>query len=1277
MEDETLPPDPARSDSPDQAPLRRIAGYDVIEELGQGAMGVVYRARDLSLGREVALKILKSHLLESTEAVERFRREAAAAARITHPNLLPIFEIGQDNGCWFFTMELASDETLLDITLRRADRGAPAPVEQDRPHLAAFLRHFAEVCDALHLAHEHGILHRDIKSSNILIADDGTMKLVDFGLAKDLEVEQMTMTGAMLGTPLYMSPEQIAGDITSLDRRSDVYSLGVTLYEALTLRKPFETTSLATLMGKILAEDPPGPRELGLRFPRDLEAVLFKAMEKDRDQRYSTAAEFAADLRRFVDYEPVLARPQGAWLRLRKRMKRNRRVVRAAAVTTLAVVLLVLLPTFLSLGEGWYQGIRSAMVDREAWKLYGQAMVEPPAMRAELLASLVATHPSADAHAGALLSLGRARLALTEREGAQAAWAEAYLAAPDTAAGQHALLDLARTFHEIGGRHQAEEAVGDVLARPVTPTVEARALLLAGEIALSADRPGEARRLLDQAARISRDTGLAVNPRISLVSRVLVGFLPSRSIEAQGVQRVLAGCFRNPERSELLLIRKGSCEFIRLDANGSLVREPLALDLGNLNCDPQVGDLDGDGLDDLAIATSEGDWNVEERLRAWSLRDGEPRRLCNLVIPHTNYTIAIGDFDGDGTNDLLLVMSYPRRGVLAFRNLPAKGFVPQALGDLARVGETNSDARDVIICDLDGDGRHEVVVAAEAFGLFSAYVARFKSVEEGFEELSVSSLAALDTDRDGRDEVYFGLESFLYPQLEDRYASMLPQGLYRATFDGDGEKLEVTPLDQYRQIRFRSGDPMLPLPMNLGIGEVIGGRSDQVGPFLITRRRGQRGMMPSNSFLAIQLPGAFNARPILLPGEPVSRRAAMCCTDLDHDGDDEIVILGKDRLQVYGLGGTIESRTPPPPSAVPPGSQNGQRHGLSVADRLRALEHCAQAEAAYQSVLEQDPYSLAGAEAMEGLISIRGSIRDFDRCLELVRQYEHLHPGRKQRARYLRANYRFEQGEIEAAMVDYTWLRDVRGLNHVDQTRADCLAALLAPWAEVTEISLEDLARVSVSAPGTFSLGEDGELRGRNSSEQATSLWWPIEWRGGSFRLEFDLRMDGLGWSRGMRIGFQKLTALRRSGEGVYFYTGHSSTMPRGGSLCLRSLKAGASENWSQRSDIELPLGKWLHYNLVYDCPAHTARLAVRDEEGRSFSFLRIDPDFEVNPTGFRLSIVVRAGDAQKEIAFAFRSLKLFHPKADHNPPLGTDAAPEGLKGCKLLERDELEHFGD
>ncbi len=284
---------------PVETPRIYSGRYELTHMVARGGMAQVYRAVDRQLDRPVALKVLFPELSVDKTFVERFRREAQSAANLSHPNIVPVFDWGEDDGAYFIVMEYI-DGRSLSAVLRDPEKLDPRQV--------ALIG--AGVASALGFAHRHGVIHRDVKPGNVLITPEGEVKVTDFGIARAVNTEEsLTQTGAVMGTAAYFSPEQAEGK--GVDARSDIYSLGVVLYEMAVGRPPFSGDSPVAVASKHVRDDPPLPREINPRVPVALEAVIMKAMAKDPDLRYGSAEELRADLLRFAEGRPVEAADAG------------------------------------------------------------------------------------------------------------------------------------------------------------------------------------------------------------------------------------------------------------------------------------------------------------------------------------------------------------------------------------------------------------------------------------------------------------------------------------------------------------------------------------------------------------------------------------------------------------------------------------------------------------------------------------------------------------------------------------------------------------------------------------------------------------------------------------------------------------------------------------------------------------------------------------------------------------------------------------------------------
>ena len=375
-----------------------LGDFEIRKEIGRGGMGTVYEAWQRSLQRIVAVKVLGQQVSASTKAVIRFQREAQAAAKLHHAHIVPIFGLGEDNGVYYYAMEYVdgpglnaiikqvedcpteagsqtdsksgSSDLAETILLDRsgsgvaiapstgaggspsgsaADGAAPGASSLDmydaparprtRQQFVMVARHMATIAGALDYAHGEGVIHRDIKPHNLLLGTDGKLRISDFGLARLAEQPGVTMTGELIGSPLYMSSEQISGDSAKVDHRTDIYSLGATMYEWIASKPPYPGDTREQVISRILTTEPINLREHNAHVPIDLETICHKAIETDPNQRYQTAGAMHDDLRRFIDNHPIKARRAGVATKLRKFVLRHQLMSLASAASFVALVL--------------------------------------------------------------------------------------------------------------------------------------------------------------------------------------------------------------------------------------------------------------------------------------------------------------------------------------------------------------------------------------------------------------------------------------------------------------------------------------------------------------------------------------------------------------------------------------------------------------------------------------------------------------------------------------------------------------------------------------------------------------------------------------------------------------------------------------------------------------------------------------------------------------------------------------------------------------------------
>ena len=413
-----------QSELPDrgQHDVKQLGDYRLLREIGRGGMGIVYEAEDCSLNRRVAVKILPFAAVLDQKQITRFRHEAQASAQLHHPNIVPVYAVGIDRGVHYYAMQFVDGQPLNEAIVELRDRcrqfdtadaaaeaGAtvtmgpttrPAEMVSTSPwqtfstrgfhKTGDFFRKIADVgiqvANGLQQAHDFGVIHRDIKPSNLMVDGAGKVWITDFGLARVPNDASVTASGDVLGTARYMSPEQAAGHSAYVDHRTDIYSLGITLYELLTLQPAFAAQTREEFLRQVALLEPVAPRRLNGNIPTDLETIVLKAIEKEPAQRYATASELAGDLQRFLDGKPTTARRPTLLDRASKWAKRHRAaVVAAVGLITLAAICLAVSTVMIARAQSRTQHANTQLAAAQARTKQALTQAEAVLNRADLV----------------------------------------------------------------------------------------------------------------------------------------------------------------------------------------------------------------------------------------------------------------------------------------------------------------------------------------------------------------------------------------------------------------------------------------------------------------------------------------------------------------------------------------------------------------------------------------------------------------------------------------------------------------------------------------------------------------------------------------------------------------------------------------------------------------------------------------------------------------------------------------------------------------------------
>lgn len=1126
-----------RSASTSAAGARVIGGYEVLGELGRGGMGTVYEAFSLKLKRRVALKTLNAEHFGRLEVRERFQLEAETMAQFHHPNIVRVFDFGEDAGQYYLAMDLVEGRSLQDII--EAEPLAP------RESAALTLK----VARALDYAHRRAVLHRDVKPDNILVgSEDGEPRLTDFGLAKRIEglEKGLTRTGAIMGTPAYMAPEQANGEQQDLDQRADVYALGATLYAALTGRAVFESTNIVALMTEIFSAEPTPPSLLCPGLDRDLEVIVLKCLEKKPADRYYSASDLADDLQRYLQDESIMARPPSQRERWRRWRRRHRTALLALGSAALVALLflgaLIGLPLWDKLHTRRTLERARVSVQEEARRWRGElragleaAAQRPPAERLKRAADVAerALDPgfvkarlhawfqeihlkpgrnfkasdvdglelmARQAFAGegiaaraALLRAGAHR-ETGDQDRAEAEQIRAFSLDPDSESGAAAILGLAERILGRGRLLDARHLFEVVAARKTGAELRARALYGLATIAID---NGD----FDRAEALFEDPGfrpeLFKDRERFAWMRSLARALHGRRV-LEGPERPWLTYLRHEDRPLVLTTRFGAAETTleayRLDPNtaGKALSLIAAIEVPG-RAQIQRMPTDG-GLIFLEVVGPDG----RRFLRWLRWKEGgfqaEGSFSMNEEPQSLGFIRGFGDFDGDGQTDLVMFARREQFIIMNAARAPRLVRMPEALG---------SEAGGIQCLDLDGDGCDELITAANEWRHFSllayrggASFGREAAVEAEYVKLigvntvitrdpMESGRLLLSTDRVQDKDVGLIFGPDLSPQIPDAIWSL----------QLEGETWSLQPVVRW------------PFEDRLRLYQSVLGRLAGSGlpPHILYHDWGLnrpvvRTLSGSRS-LVFRIPGFATI------------------IDVDDDGEQELVFVEGNRFEVLGLGGAVTAT---------PGALNTDESGLA----LLMLESgpSSQAEAVLELIADGrlpaalEPLArLAAAEAY-------GREKDFARARRAALTVAEASPALAREAYLLAAEQAELSGDIAAARRDLDRVRRSFARSEDEARRLGRRAEALADRQELKPAVTLDAAALrrsdrplEVRGAEAFALTEEGFAISADAKTRA-GVGVPIQsfrYGGSSLRASCRLRIAQLDYDAALALSFR------------------------------------------------------------------------------------------------------------------------------------------------------------